>query len=261
MGYTTLLLEIRNQIGTIWLNRPEIHNAFNEAMISDIIGAIHELNANDEVRVILIRGKGKSFCAGADLNWMKDIKDFDYQQNYKESYLLASCFDTVYRSQKPTVAVVHGAAIGGAVGLFSACDIAFAEKHTVFSLSEVKIGLIPSTISPYIIKKIGEANARYFMLTGTRIYGEEAERYGLVNKSLHEEELEAHINDVIYKLLSNGPKALEQCKILIDEVVNKKSFDELPGYTAEMIAKIRSSEEGQEGISSFLEKRKPNWLK
>jgi methylglutaconyl-CoA hydratase len=261
MSYTTLLLEVKNQIGTIWLNRPEIHNAFNEAMISDIIGAIEELNANEDVRIIVMRGKGKSFCAGADLNWMKDIKDFDYQQNYNESYLLAKCFNTVYRSLKPTVAVVHGAAIGGAIGLFSACDMAFCEKFTVFSLSEVKIGLIPSTISPYVIKKIGEANARYFMLTGTKIYGDEAERYGLVNKSLLEEELEAHINDVMYKLLSSGPNALKQCKILIDEVVNHRSFQELPEYTAEMIAKIRSSEEGQEGISSFLEKRKPKWQK
>jgi methylglutaconyl-CoA hydratase len=261
MNYTTLYPEVKDQTGTIWFNRPDIHNAFNEVMVSEIIDAINELNHDRDVRVIVLRGKGKSFCAGADLNWMRDVKEYSYEQNYKESYRLSQCFDAIYRSAKPTIAIVHGASIGGANGLLSSCDMAFAEKDTVFSLSEVKIGLVPSCISPYVIKKVGESNARYLMLTGTRFKGDEAEKYGLVNASLPSGLLEDHLNEVIGKLMTSGPNATKQCKLLIDEVVNKKTLEELLGYTAELIAAMRSSDEGQEGISSFLEKRKPNWVK
>jgi len=257
--YITLEVEIRNQTGTIWLNRPDIRNAFNEVMIGELIKAFNEISSLDEVRVIVLRGHGKSFCAGADLNWMRDVATYSYEQNYKESLQLSDCFFTIYNCPKPTIAVVHGAAIGGANGLLSACDMAFCDDETVFSLSEVKIGIVPACISPYVIKRVGEYGARELMLTGRRIKGKEAEHFRLVNKSLPAAELDTYLSDLIALLMSSGPKAMTQCKTLIDQVSNKITLEEALGYTAKMIAEIRASEEGQEGMAAFLEKRKPGW--
>jgi methylglutaconyl-CoA hydratase len=257
--YTTLEIQITKQVATIWLNRPEIRNAFNEVMISELIKAFNEVSSREEVRVIVLRGRGKSFCAGADLNWMRDVAGYGYEQNFKESLQLSDCFYTIYNCPKPTIAVVHGAAIGGANGLLSACDMAVCDDETVFSLSEVKIGIVPACISPYVIKRVGEFGARELMLTGRRINGKEAERFRLVNKSLPAVDLDAYLNDLITLLMSSGPKAMTQCKTLIDQVSNKITLNEALSYTAKMIAEIRASEEGQEGMAAFLEKRKPSW--
>jgi methylglutaconyl-CoA hydratase len=257
--YTTLEIQITKQVATIWLNRPEIRNAFNEVMISELIKAFNEVSSREEVRVIVLRGRGKSFCAGADLNWMRDVAGYGYEQNFKESLQLSDCFYTIYNCPKPTIAVVHGAAIGGANGLLSACDMAVCDDETVFSLSEVKIGIVPACISPYVIKRVGEFGARELMLTGRRINGKEAERFRLVNKSLPAVDLDAYLNDLIVLLMSSGPKAMTQCKTLIDQVSNKITLNEALSYTAKMIAEIRASEEGQEGMAAFLEKRKPSW--
>jgi methylglutaconyl-CoA hydratase len=259
--YTTLRPEIKEEIATIWLNRPQIHNAFNETMISEIMDCFDELIANDSVRIIKMRGEGKSFCAGADLNWMRDVASYSYEQNYEESYQLSKCFHKIYTCPKPTIALVHGAAIGGANGLLAACDFAFADKDSTFSLSEVKIGIVPACISPYVIKRVGEYNAKELMLTGKRFHGKEAERKGLINKSLKKDKLEKHVDELCVLLLSSGPKAIGQCKVLIDEVCNKLDMDGMLDYTAKMIAEIRKSDEGQEGMAAFLEKRKPNWIK
>lgn len=259
LKFTTLETEITNQTATIWLNRPDIRNAFNEVMIGELIMAFKEVSALDEVRVILLRGRGKSFCAGADLNWMRDVASYSYEQNYKESLQLSDCFYTIYNCPKPTIAVVHGAAIGGANGLLAACDMAVCDDETVFSLSEVKIGIVPACISPYVIKRVGEYGARELMLTGKRIKGKEAEHFRLVNKSLHENELENYLNELIALLMSSGPKAMSQCKTLIDKVSNEITLEEALSYTARMIAEIRASEEGQEGMAAFLEKRKAKW--
>jgi methylglutaconyl-CoA hydratase len=213
----------------------------------------------DEVRIVLLRGRGKSFCAGADLNWMRDVAQYSYEQNYQESLQLSDCFFAIYNCQKPTIAVVHGAAIGGANGLLSACDMAICDDETVFSLSEVKIGIVPACISPYVIKRVGEYGAKELMLTGKRIKGKEAEHFRLVNKSLSDIELEAYLDELISLLKSSGPKAMTQCKTLIDQVSNKITLTEALSYTAQMIAEIRASEEGQEGMAAFLEKRKPFW--
>lgn len=257
--FTTLETEITNQTATIWLNRPDIRNAFNEVMIGELIMAFKDVSALDKVRVILLRGRGKSFCAGADLNWMRDVANYSYEQNYKESLQLSECFYTIYNCPKPTIAVVHGAAIGGANGLLAACDMAVCDDETVFSLSEVKIGIVPACISPYVIKRVGEYGARELMLTGKRIKGKEAEHFRLVNKSLHENELENYLNELIDLLMSSGPKAMSQCKTLIDKVSNEITLEEALSYTARMIAEIRASEEGQEGMAAFLEKRKAKW--
>lgn len=257
--YKTLEIQITNQTATIWLNRPEIHNAFNEVMIGELIKAFNEVSALEDVRVVVLRGHGKSFCAGADLNWMRDVAQYSYEQNYKESLQLSDCFFTIYNCPKPTIAMVHGAAIGGANGLLSACDMAICDDETVFSLSEVKIGIVPACISPYVIKRVGEYGAKELMLTGKRIKGKQAEHFRLVNKSLPHTELEAYLDELISLLKSSGPKAMTQCKTLIDQVSNKITLNEALSYTAQMIAEIRSSEEGQEGMAAFLEKRKAKW--
>ena len=257
--YETLETQITNQVATIWLNRPDIRNAFNEVMIGELIKAMNEVSAMQDVRVIVMRGRGKSFCAGADLSWMRDVATYSYEQNLKESLQLSDCFYTIYNCPKPTIAVVHGAAIGGANGLLSACDMAICDDDTVFSLSEVKIGIVPACISPYVIKRVGEFGARELMLTGRRINGKEAEHFRLVNKSLPAAELDAYLADLIALLMSSGPKAMTQCKTLIDDVSNKITLEEALEYTAKMIAEIRASEEGQEGMAAFLEKRKAKW--
>jgi len=258
--YTTLAFEQSGAIGTVWLNRPQIHNAFNEAMITEILDIFTEVNGLDDLRVVLLRGRGKSFCAGADLNWMRDVATYEYEQNLKESLQLSACMYAIYTCKKPTIAVVHGAAIGGANGLLAACDLAYCLEDTTFSLSEVKIGIVPACISPYVIKRVGEARARELMLTGKRIKGPEAEAKGLVNKSLKETELDACVQDVVNLLLSSGPQAISHCKDLIYKVSNTLSLEEALPYTARMIADIRASAEGQEGMAAFLGKRKANWV-
>jgi methylglutaconyl-CoA hydratase len=260
-GYKTIRVGIEDEVATISLNRPEIRNAFNEVMISEITSAFLEIEKENEVRAIILKGEGKSFCAGADLNWMRGVANYSFEQNYEESFRLSQCFYSIYTSTKPTIAVVHGAAIGGANGLLAACDIALCDSETVFSLSEVKIGIVPACISPYVIKRVGEYGARELMLTGRRINGTEAEKYRLVNKSLPSAELMTSLNEMVSLLKSSGPKAITQCKKLIDEVSNNINLDEALSYTAHMIADIRASAEGQEGMAAFLEKRKPRWVK
>jgi len=259
-NYTTIKIESGSGITTIRLNRPEIRNAFNEVMIAEITDAFREAGNMDDIRVIILRGGGKSFCAGADLNWMRDVSKYSFEQNYAESYRLSECFYAIYSSPKPTIAVVHGAAIGGANGLLAACDMAVCDNETVFSLSEVKIGIVPACISPYVIKRVGEYGARELMLTGRRITGPEAENYRLVNKSLPSNQVDNYINQMVQMLLTSGPAAITHCKNLIDKVVNHIDLNEALTYTAQMIAEIRASEEGQEGMAAFLEKRKPRWI-
>ncbi len=174
MEYQTLFIEYNGRIATIWLNRPDIRNAFNEVMIGELIKAFKEVESKNDIRIIFLRGKGKAFCAGADLNWMRDVANYSYDQNLKESLQLSECFNTIYNCKIPTVAVVHGAAIGGANGLLAACDIAVCTDDTVFSLSEVKIGIVPACISPFVMKRVGEYGSRELMLTGRRINGKAA---------------------------------------------------------------------------------------
>ncbi len=259
-NYSTIKVETGKGIASIVLNRPDIRNAFNEVMIAELTEAFKTASSRDDIRVIILKGEGKSFCAGADLNWMRDVSKYGYEQNYAESYRLSECFYSIYSSPKPTIAVVHGAAIGGANGLLAACDIAVCEDDTVFSLSEVKIGIVPACISPYVIKRVGEYGARELMLTGRRINGREAENYKLVNKSLPADQIDGYTGEMVQMLLTSGPAAITHCKKLIDEVVNHIGMDEALTYTARMIADIRASEEGQEGMAAFLEKRKPKWV-
>lgn len=260
--YKTIEFSIENKIGTIVLNRPDIHNAFNETMIEEIIDCFEEIEKQDynTLRVVILKGKGKSFCAGADLKWMKGVANYTYQENYLESYKLSMCFNAVYSCKFPTIALVHGAAIGGANGLLAACDFVLAHKNTVFSLSEVKIGIVPACISPYVMKRVGEFRSKELMLTGMRFNGKEAQAAGLANWSFGEKKLKAKLDELIGNLKSSGPIAVSTCKKLLYDVNNLWSHEEAMENTAKMIADLRQSDEGQEGMNSFLEKRKPNWI-
>jgi len=257
--FETLEADLDRGILTVFLNRPGIHNAFNEAMLNELTGLFEDADKPDILCVVL-RGMGKSFCAGVDLQWMKAVSQNSYEQNYQESLLLSKCFETIYTCPKPTIAVVHGAALGGANGLLSSCDLAYCTDTAVFSLSEVKIGIIPACISPYVIKRIGEYGARELMLTGRRISGKEAEKFRLVNKSVAPELLEETVAETIANLRTSGPEAMKNVKTLIHQVCNHLTMKEAYEYTARMIADIRASEEGQEGMNAFLEKRKPKWV-
>lgn len=258
--YETIEFELKGSIGTLWMNRPDVHNALNEKMISEIIQCYEEVNKMNDVRIMILRGRGKSFCAGADLNYMKGIAAFGYEENYQDSKRLAKCFNIIYNCVKPTIAVVHGAAIGGANGLLAACDFVYCTDDAKFAFSEVKLGIAPATISLYVTKRIGEYGSRDLMITGRRFTGKEAECYRLANKSLPAEDLDNYVNEIIKSLLSSGPEAIAACKKLIYTISNTLNFDDAIDYTAKTIAELRASKEGQEGMASFLEKRKPNWV-
>ena len=259
--YQTIQFEVAGDVGTVWLNRPQIHNAFNEVMIAEVLDIFTEVNTMEDIRMVVLRGRGKSFCAGADLHWMGGVAGYTFEQNFAESLNLSKCFYAIYTCAKPTIAIVHGAAIGGANGLLAACDFAYADNDTIFSLSEVKIGIVPACISPYVTKRVGEYGSKELMLTGKRFKGAEAQHHRLVNKSLPAAELEPHLDSVIALLRTSGPKAMTHCKNLIYEISNKLTLEEAITYTAKMIAEIRASEEGQEGMAAFLNKRKPRWVK
>ena len=243
---------------TVWLNRPEVHNAMNDVMIAELTDAFIEVSALNDIRVVILRGKGKSFCAGADLNYMKGIASNGHDENVKDGKRLANLFNSIYKCPFPTITVVHGSAFGGANGLLAACDIVIAEENTTFAFSEVKLGIAPATISSFVIKRIGEFGAKELMMTGKRFKGKEAEKWHLVNHSVPSDQVETTLNDIVRQLLTSAPEAVKQTKAMIGEVIDKKP-DEVIDYTANKIAELRASVEGQEGMASFLEKRKPNW--
>jgi methylglutaconyl-CoA hydratase len=257
--YNTIELSLDQSVLTVWLNRPEVHNAFDETMLRELTSCMETLDPS--VLCVILRGRGKSFCAGVDLHWMKAVSQNSYEQNYTESLLLSKCFLSIYNCPKPTVAVVHGVALGGANGLLSACDMAYCTDDATFSLSEVKIGIVPACISPYVIKRVGEYGAKELMITGRRIKGPEAERFRLVNRSVPAEKLDEAIDELTALLRTSGPNAMSQCKTLIHKVSNELTLMEAYDFTSRMIADIRASKEGQEGMNAFLEKRKPNWVK
>ncbi len=259
--YKTLEITVDENVATVWLNRPAVHNAFNSEMIAEITDCFININNEKNICVVLLRGREKSFCAGADLNWMRDVAKQSYEDNLIESKKLYQCFYSIYTCKKPTIAIVHGVALGGANGLLSTCDMAYCVDNATFALSEVKIGIVPATISPFVIKRIGEFGAKELMLTGRRINGKEAENYKLVNKSFESIEiLENYVSTIIKQLKTSGPHAIANCKKLIFDVCNALTLNETLEYTAKMIADLRASSEGQEGMSAFLEKRKPNWI-
>ena len=260
MTYKTIIFSKDGKIARIFFNRPEVHNSFNSTMIKEVDDALEKIKADKSIRVVILSGKGKSFCAGADIKWLREIINYSFEQNLEESLQLAEVLHKIYLLPKATVAMVNGTAIGGGNGFLSACDIAVASEEAKFGLSEVKIGLVPAAISPYVIRRIGESKAREYFLTGKRISAQKALEIGLVNEVVPHKELEKTVNEITGLLLSSGPEAIAACKELIHKVP-EMSFDEVKEYTARMIANLRISEEGQEGMTSYLEKRKPKWTK
>lgn len=259
-NYKTILFTVEDEVARITFNRPDVHNAFNAVMISELDEAFEKAREDESVRVIVLRGTGESFCAGADINWLREIIDYSFEQNLEESLHLAEVLHKIYVLPKPTLAMVNGTAIGGGTGFLSACDIAIASEDARFGLSEVKIGLVPAAISPYVIRKIGVTHAREYFLTGRRITAQRACEIGLLNSVVSSEKLAEEVGETVSLLLTSGPEALANCKELIHKVP-QMSFEEVKAFTAKMIAELRVSKEGQEGMSAFLEKRKPSWVK
>lgn len=259
-AYETIDFSKEEVIARVVFNRPEVHNAFNSLMISELDDAFEKVMDDKSVRVVVLTGRGKSFCAGADIKWLREIKDYSFEQNLEESLQLAEVLHKIYVLPKPTIAMINGTAVGGGTGFLSVCDIAVASEEAKFGLSEVKIGLVPAAISPYVIRRIGESHAREYFLTGKRISAQKGLEIGLVNRVVPLEKLEETVEELIQLLLTSGPEAIASCKELIQNVPHM-SFEEVKRFTAEMIANLRISKEGQEGMAAFLEKRKPKWVK
>jgi methylglutaconyl-CoA hydratase len=260
MGFETVDVRIEDRVAWVALNRPEVRNAFNEVMIAELIEVLDRVQNDLSVRVLVLTGNGKAFCAGADLNWMKKMKDFTYEENYKDALELAELMFRLYNLPKPTIARVNGASIGGSNGLVAACDVAVASHRAEFSLSEVKIGLVPACIGPYLVKKVGEAACRELFLSGERISAGQARALGLVNDVVTHVNLTARVKEKVSNLLTSGPHALAVSKELLGRIP-EMPLSEAKDYTARMIAELRTGDEAQEGMAAFLEKRKPDWLK
>ena len=246
-------------VARVTLDRPEIRNAFDDALIAALTTALRELDAEEGVRAVVLAGNGPAFCAGADLNWMKRMAGYGYEQNLADAQALAEMLKTLDRMRKPTVARVHGPAFAGGVGIVAACDIAIGSPQARFCLSEAKLGLSPATISPYVVRAMGERMARRYFLTAEVFNAAEAHRIGLLTAVSASEQLDAEIDEILKHILLGGPQALAKIKDLIRAVAASPLDDPLIADTARRIAEIRVSPEGREGIASFLEKRKPSW--
>ena len=248
-------------VAQVTLNNPDKHNAFDDQMIIELTNAFNALAANANVRIMLLKSEGKSFSAGADLDWMKRMASYSYQQNLNDARALAAMLKALHQMPIPTIARVQGATFGGAVGLISCCDIALASSNASFALSEVKIGLVPSTISPYVIAAIGERHAKRYFMTAERFDANTAVQIELVHEAVEKSLLDDKVEQLVTAILSNGPEAVAVAKQLIFAVSGKPIDSKLIEHTCEVIAGIRVSAQGQEGLSAFLDKRKPNWLK
>ena len=261
MDYQTLTITIADKVATVTLDRPDLRNAFNEHAIAELALAFDELGRSDTVRAIVLAANGPAFCAGADLNWMKKMAGYSHEENQEDALRLADMLRTIYLCPKPTVAKVQGDCYAGGMGLVAACDIVVAVDTAGFCLSEVKLGLIPATISPYVIKAMGEQAARRYFLTAERFDAAEARRIGFAHEVVAADALDATVAGIARTLVNNSPNAVKEAKTLVRDIVGKTVDDALLLDTAGRIAAIRASLEGREGVASFLEKRKPAWLR
>jgi methylglutaconyl-CoA hydratase len=260
MSFQTLQLERRAGTAVIWLNRPEVRNAFNDAMIAELVQAVRQAGEDDSARAVLLAARGSAFCAGADLNWMKAMAAYSREENRADALQLARMLHAIHSCPKPVVARVQGDCYAGGLGLVAACDIAIAAREAKFCLSEVKIGLIPATVSPYVLRAMGERLAARYMLTAERFTAEEAHRIGLVQGCAPGAQLDAAVDEILAHFAEASPQALRNAKRLIGEVAGRAIDEALIADTAERIADARASLDGREGVQAFLEKRRARWL-
>jgi len=259
MPFTTLRLAFDGPVARLHLTRPDVHNAFDDVFISEMNEALGQLAGRSDVRIVVLAGEGKSFCAGADLNWMKRALGYTRDENRRDARAMAEMFRRLCELPQAVVARVHGAAIGGGVGLVACCDIAIASDAAKFGLAEVKLGILPAVISPFVIGKIGAGAAREYFLTGARFDAAEARRIGLVNRVVTAEKLDEAVDGIANDLLTSGPEAIAHTKQLIRFVANA-TMDAALDHAVEAICERRTSREGQEGMNAFLEKRKADWI-
>jgi methylglutaconyl-CoA hydratase len=250
-----------NGVATLTFDRPDLHNAIDEATIAEFKAGLAKVAADSGVRVLVIAGKGKSFCAGADLNWMKRTANYDEEQNYRDALEFTELLAALDTMPKPTIARVHGPAYGGGVGIVAACDIALGTPQAVFMFSEVRLGLVPAMISPYAVAAIGERHARRYMLSAERIDADEALRIGLLHELYDPAELDARIGKLVEHMLRGGPESIARSKSLVARVAHGSIDTAMKDYTARTIAAVRAGSEGKEGITAFLEKRQPAWVR
>ena len=251
--------EMSAGVATVRMNRAEMHNALDDALIAELTEALSAVGQDSALRVVILAGAGKSFSAGADLDWMRRMAENSYEENLAGARRLAALLRTLHDLPKPTIARVHGAAFGGALGLISACDIAVAADAAMFCLSEVRLGLIPAVISPYVVAAMGPRHARRYVLTAERFDAGEAARIGLVHRVVAADGLDAAVNEMAAALLAGGPAAQAAAKRLVADVAARSLDEALVEETAKRIAEIRATPEGREGVAAFLEKRKPAW--
>lgn len=259
MKYENLEISFQTGVSVIWMNRPEVRNAFNETMIAELTRAYQSADADPGVRAVVLAGRGPAFCAGADLNWMKKMSGYSMEENRADAMGLATMLNTIYMMKKPTVARVHGPAFAGGMGLVAASDIAVAADEAEFCLSEVKLGLTAATISPYVVAAMGERSARRYFLSAERFSAAEALRIGLVHDIVPATQLDASVDALLAHLLAASPAAIAASKELIRSVARGPIDQDMIAGTAARIAAARASDDGKEGIRSFLEKRKPSW--
>lgn len=257
-GEPRVTLVTEGRVATLTLSRPEIHNAFDERLLAELTRAAEDLAVDQSVKVVVLTGAGKSFCAGADLDWMKRMAGFTQEQNLDDARGLARCLRALYELPQPLVGRVQGPVIGGGMGLVAVCDIVIAVPDAVFGFSEVRLGLSPACIAPYVIRRIGDSACRELFLTGDRFDASAALRLGLVHRLSEPDDLDQAVIALVRVLLANGQRAMASCKELLQRVPGM-TLDDAGLYTAEVIAGLRSGQEGREGVSSFLERRKPSW--
>jgi len=255
-----LQLQVTHLVATVTLNRPDVRNAFNDEVIAEVTEAFDALAGRDDVRCIVLTANGSAFCAGADLNWMRSMADYTYEQNLADAGRLAAMMRTVYECPKPTIARIQGDVYAGGTGLVAACDMAVSVDTANFCLSEVRLGLMPSTISPYVIRAMGARAAHRYFLTAERFSAAEALRIGFVHEMVTADALDAKVAELSSALVNAGPAAVKLCKKLLQDVAGNDITPELINMTIASIADVRVSPEGREGVQAFLQKRKPDWL-
>ena len=256
---TPLDIQRQGAVARVWLNRPDVRNAFNDSVIAELTAAFRELGADASLRAIVIGGHGKAFCAGGDLNWMRAMADYSWEQNRADAQALADMLYTLYTCPLPLVGRVHGDCYAGGVGLASVCDVLVAAEGMHFCLSEARLGLLPATIGPYVVRALGEQASRRYFISAERFGAAEAHRLGFVHELATAETIDAKVDAIVQTLVANGPAAVKASKKLVQDLAGQPLTAALRADTARRIADIRASDEGREGVQSFLNKRTPRW--